>query len=310
MTGAKPTFNQAQCSARGRVSLQVGHPFNPYRMFTGLFIPEGLARCPWISAGAKLAWGRLARYAGQNGWCYPTKKTVGEEIGVGPRQAQKYIAELERCRLVRRVSRFTGRGQTSNAYEFLWHEIFEEGENDRSGGGEANRSGGGENNRSLEESHFEESQIKETKTDLDYPSTNRKRRDSRLDTGDVAAGCKQYPRLREALADYMETGDDLERVYPSDRLVVDVMHAAGNATEDEVLQCLCYLRDERGLRPRTKHGPRHFSWFKTAVADYFEQKAGREVVFKRTNVDAEQNGLSKTEFEHMTDAIELDEVEF
>jgi hypothetical protein len=51
-------------------SLQPGEPFNPYRMFNGLYIPEGLARCPWISPGAKLAWGRLARYAGEDGRCY------------------------------------------------------------------------------------------------------------------------------------------------------------------------------------------------------------------------------------------------
>ncbi len=45
-------------------STQPGEPFNAYRMFTGLFIPEGLACCPRISAGAKLTWGRLVRYAG------------------------------------------------------------------------------------------------------------------------------------------------------------------------------------------------------------------------------------------------------
>jgi hypothetical protein len=38
------------------VSLRLGETFNPYRMFTGLFIPEGLARSDRISAGAKLAW--------------------------------------------------------------------------------------------------------------------------------------------------------------------------------------------------------------------------------------------------------------
>jgi hypothetical protein len=57
------------------VSLQPGEPFNPYRMFNGVFIPEGLMRCPWINPGAKLAWGRLARYAGEDGRCYPTVKT-------------------------------------------------------------------------------------------------------------------------------------------------------------------------------------------------------------------------------------------
>ena len=41
--------------------LKSGETFNPYRMFNGLFIPEALVRSG-ISAGAKLAWGRLARY--------------------------------------------------------------------------------------------------------------------------------------------------------------------------------------------------------------------------------------------------------
>lgn len=104
-------------------------------MFTGLFIPEGLARWPWFSAGAKLAWGRLARYAGVDGQCYPTMKTLGAEIGVGERQAQKYVAELEQAILIRRVSRFARRAQTSNAFEFLWHELIVRGVNDRSGEG-------------------------------------------------------------------------------------------------------------------------------------------------------------------------------
>src|SRR5438876_9015800 len=83
-------------SAHGALSapFRAGEAFNPYRMFTGLFIPEGLTRCTWISAGAKLAWGRLARYAGEDGRCHPTVQTLGDEIGVGERQAQKYIAEL------------------------------------------------------------------------------------------------------------------------------------------------------------------------------------------------------------------------
>ena len=134
------------------ISFQPGDPFNPYRLFTGLFIPEGLARCSLISAGAKLAWGRLARYAGSDGRCYPTVKTLGAEIGVGERQAQKYLAELEQAKLIRRVSRFTRRAQTSNAFEFLWHELLERGVNDRSGEGVNDNSPGGVNDRSPKES--------------------------------------------------------------------------------------------------------------------------------------------------------------
>jgi hypothetical protein len=292
------------------VGLQPGQPFNPYGMFTGIFIQEALVRCASISAGAKLAWGRLARYAGADGRCYPTMKTLAEEIGVGERQAQKYVAELERKKLIRRVSRFRGRGQTSNSFEFLWHTVFQEGVNDRSGEGVNNRSGEGVNDSSPKESQSEESQPEESHNiDLDYRRTNRKNRDSRPDVGSEAFACKQYPRLWEALADYMTSPDDGERVYPPERLVVDVMDVAGGVTEEEVIQCLRYLREERGLRPGTKHGPRSFAWFRSVVADHFHQKRNREMVYAPPEVPWDKRngpGISQQEFDSMTEAIEVD----
>ena len=94
----------------------VGQSFNPYRLFTGICIPEALVRSQQISAGAKLAYGRLARYAGQNGLCHPCMHTLGCEIGVGERQTQKYLAELVRNQLIRREPRFgSDRRQTSNS---------------------------------------------------------------------------------------------------------------------------------------------------------------------------------------------------
>lgn len=35
--------------------------------------------------GAKLAYGRLAHYAGPDGRCYPSMATLGGDIGAGPR---------------------------------------------------------------------------------------------------------------------------------------------------------------------------------------------------------------------------------
>jgi hypothetical protein len=60
------------------VGLRRGQPFNPYRMFTGIFIPEELVRSTRIRAGAKLAWSRLARYAGAKGWCIRSKNRVSQ----------------------------------------------------------------------------------------------------------------------------------------------------------------------------------------------------------------------------------------
>jgi hypothetical protein len=84
-------------------------------LFTGIFIPEALVRSGLVSAGAKLAYGRLARYAGQDGMCFPAVDTLAEEVGVCGRQVQKYLAELEK--LIRRRARFSDGAQTSNGIE-------------------------------------------------------------------------------------------------------------------------------------------------------------------------------------------------
>lgn len=256
------------------IQLQPGEPFNPYRMFNGLYIPEGLARCSWISPGAKLAWGRLARYAGEDGRCYPTMKTLGSEIGVGERQAQKYRAELEKAKLIRRVNRYAGRARTSNAFEFLWHELFDKRATDRSGGGVNDNSSQRANDSSPEESQIKESHSEERKTDLDYLPLNRKNHDSPSGVRTPSI-CKAYPNVRECLAWYMQLpGDDRE--YPTDRMVVEIVDAAGTSDEQELIGVLNYLYRERGLKPFTRNGPRSFAWFKTVLQDHFTKKRERE----------------------------------
>jgi hypothetical protein len=233
-------------------------------------------------------------------------KTLGQEIGVGERQAQKLVAELEGKGLIRRISRFVKGAQTSNAFEFLWHEVLE-GANDSSGGRVNDSSGEGVNPGSPKESQDEESQDEESQNiDLDSPTRNRKKRDSRREVGDVRGRTEFYPQLSEALANYMTTADDKDRIFPSERQVADVMDAAAGASVEDVLQCLHYLRYERRLGPGTKHGPRYFAWFKTVVGDYFQQKSNREVVFAMPH-RADQRGsrLPNSEFEFLTDAIEI-----
>jgi hypothetical protein len=281
---------------------EVGQPFNPFRLFTGIFIPEALVRSNLVSPGAKMAYGRLARYAGQDGRCFPAVGKLAQEIGVGERQAQKYLAELENAKLIRRGTRFSGRAQTSNSIEFLWHPLFQDRVNDRSGEGVNDHSPGGVNDSSPKESQIEESHLEET-IDSDCPATNRKGGDSRLEGSSLPPKCKQYPSLREALALYMMAGSEDEKVYPKPRHVVDVMDAAAGATEDEVLGCLSYLRDERGLKPGTRSGPRHFSWFPTVVGDYFLRQRERQQPSNPTS--AADVGFSQAQFDSMTDAIEI-----
>src|SRR5579871_3391036 len=76
------------------VTFQPGQPFNPYRFFHGIFIPEALVRYGGLSPGAKIAYGRLVRYAGQDGECHPRQQTLAREIGVSDRQVRTYLQEL------------------------------------------------------------------------------------------------------------------------------------------------------------------------------------------------------------------------
>jgi hypothetical protein len=67
-----------------------------------------------------------------------------------------------------------------------------------------------------------------------------------------------------------------EKAYPTERLVVNVIDAAGGGSEDEVLRCLSYFREQRGLKPGTKNGPRRFSWFPVVVGEYFQRQRERQ----------------------------------
>ena len=64
--------------------------------------------------------------------------------------------------------------------------------------------------------------------------------------------------------EYMREPDQ-EDIYPSERTVVNVMHAAGGASQADVIAALRYLREDRGLKPGTKNGPRHWALFKTVM---------------------------------------------
>jgi hypothetical protein len=289
--------------------MRVGQPFNPFGFFNGIFVPEALLRARGISLGAKVTFGRLARYAGQAGNCYPSVRTLAAEVATSERQTQRYLGELERKNLIRRMPRILKSGQTSSIYVFLWHPLFEEGATDPASEGVTDLTSEGATDKSPKESQVEESHPEESHNiDLDYRRTNRKNRDLRPDAGAGLSQCKQYPRLRDALADYM-TADDGEIVCPPERLVLDVMDAAAGATQDEVIQCLRYLREDRGLRRGTRHGPRSFAWFKSVVADHFIEKHNREMVYSPPAVDWDRRngpGLSPQEFDSMTSAIEID----
>ena len=95
----------------------------------GIFVPEAICKYRGLSAGAQLVYGRLCRYAGEDGKVYRATETLAEEVGISERQARAYIQELERGKFIEvdrenRHYRKDGSGGT-NKYFFVWHSAFE-----------------------------------------------------------------------------------------------------------------------------------------------------------------------------------------
>ncbi len=99
---------------------------NPYRMFQGIFIPNGVLRLRDLSQSAKLMLGRLFQYAGKDGKCYPSIEKLSLEIGIKVRQGKAVIGELETYGLIE-VVRPTGRDKLlhkCNSYFFIDHPCY------------------------------------------------------------------------------------------------------------------------------------------------------------------------------------------
>lgn len=103
---------------------QKGERFNPHNLFYGVWIPEALLKLPVkrLSQGAKVAYGRLARYGGENGEVFPRRETLADEVGCSVRQVDAYLKQLKTFGLIE--AERTGLGKP-NKYFFVWHEIFE-----------------------------------------------------------------------------------------------------------------------------------------------------------------------------------------
>ena len=115
--------------------MRIGEKFNPYRLFVGVYIPNAIVRCKDLSLGAKLCYGRLAQYAGEDGEAYPSYETLAEEIGSNRRSAIRYAKELHLYGLIRIVHRknLYAEDYTSNVFQFLWHSLLESSLKDKGG---------------------------------------------------------------------------------------------------------------------------------------------------------------------------------
>ncbi len=103
--------------------MTVGAPFNPYRVFQGVFAPYWILEHRGIGSGAKLCYIRLLGFAGKDTRCYPSLERLGMSLGVSERQARDYVKELERAGLIAIEQRGL---RKTNVYLFLWTKELEQ----------------------------------------------------------------------------------------------------------------------------------------------------------------------------------------
>jgi Helix-turn-helix domain len=286
---------QRSTSAAGQVSLEVGQPFNPFKLFNGIFIPDALVLARGISAAAKITYGRLARYAGEDGECYPAVGTLAHEIGMGERQTQRYLAELERNLLIRRLARVSESGQSSNEFVFLWHPIFAIATTKVTPKGVSDRSPGAATEVSPKESQSEESQFEEK-------TTNKRISGYALPKSRSAASlpvmCFQdleiEPSKAEAEPDAFADLDSLEgegppngwtsdelatvrsrivlywRREPEEGFEVSVMLRVRGASAAAVCELLDRKFKNKNLRVGGKWAPKSQNWFLTMIENEFK----------------------------------------
>jgi hypothetical protein len=100
--------------------MKVGEPFIPWKLFVGIYVPKALAQYTKLSQGAKLCYGLLCYFAGEDGQAWPSHNTLAAELGIKPRMVRNYLNELKEQELIDIIHT-----KTSNRYIFLWHELLE-----------------------------------------------------------------------------------------------------------------------------------------------------------------------------------------
>jgi hypothetical protein len=294
---------QAPPASSERAVPTFGQPFNPYKRFPGAQVPEGICRYKGLSPGAKLVYGRLCRYAGEDGAAYPSMSTLAEEVGMGETQAREYVKELEVARFLcvdreNRHYRKDGSGGSNN-YVFLWHAAFSGDTGQfRKAPPPLRKTGGVPHrktvpptpsvDRTRRESVSRES-VQESHSTHDYQPTNRKLRDSRAGVGVLASdenpqhqgptpkpssgSARRYPAaeldwMADALNRYGRGPTMSEYMQESapPAIVQKCLAAADGASLDDIGQILRH-RCLNGCDPGRNKGPRGWGWFPTVITN-------------------------------------------
>ena len=87
-------------------------------------MPAPILRNSEISPSEKLVLARLIQYSGDNGRAWPRVETLAAEVGLGTRQVQKCLKELESNHLIERREAQGGRHKSS-VFVFLWSALYD-----------------------------------------------------------------------------------------------------------------------------------------------------------------------------------------
>lgn len=101
--------------------MKPGDPFNPRRMFVGVFIPDAILNEQALSMGAKFLYGFLVKLSADKGHCWPTQRALAKHLGCSEREVRNRIKELTKYGLVAASRSAPGKPAR---YVFLWHEMF------------------------------------------------------------------------------------------------------------------------------------------------------------------------------------------
>ena len=92
--------------------------YNPYKLFRFCPIPNWLMQRQEVSFGAKCLFGQLTQHAGEDGFCFPSQKTLAKELGCSVRHIKRLLAELKQHKVIATVRDNT---HQTNSYVFLVH---------------------------------------------------------------------------------------------------------------------------------------------------------------------------------------------
>lgn len=97
---------------------------NPFMMFKGALVPNGIMACKELTQTDKLVWGRLAQFAKEDGRVFPAINKLADEVGVARTAVKDSLRRLREFFLIEVEEVYRNGSQTTNSYFFLDHELF------------------------------------------------------------------------------------------------------------------------------------------------------------------------------------------